>query len=118
MREPGLSWVTLAPVSATTAQVIPDDTGQATLTEVQSAQSTASNAESTKATNIANSLASVKNAVTNLSSATTQAQTDLNTLSTSTDALAPIVTRIINDSLLMANAVANLLVALEIIDAV
>ena len=102
--------------SATTAQVIPDDTGQATLAEVQSAQTTATNAESTKATNIANALSAVKSSVAQLSPAQTQAQADLTTLSTSTDALAPIVARLVQGSLAVADAVANLLVALEIIE--
>ena len=102
--------------SAIASQVIPDDTGQATLAEVQSAQTTATNAESTKATNIANALSAVKSSVAQLSPAQTQAQADLATLSTSTDALAPILARNIQGSLEIADAVANLLVALEIIE--
>ena len=97
--------------------VIPDDSGQATLSSVQAAQTNATNAESAKQTNIDNSLQAIKNAATGLSAAQSQARADLATLSASTDALAPIVTRLINGSRAIADAVANLLVAQEIIEA-
>ncbi|MHB2029659.1 MAG: hypothetical protein ACYCPT_12705 [Acidimicrobiales bacterium] len=108
------SVVVMSPALATV--VIPDDTGQATLAEVQTAQTNATDAENTKATNIANAKTAIINAVGTLPNIQSRAQTDLNTLSTSTSATAPILTRIITDSLTMAETIVNLLTALEIIE--
>ena len=101
--------------SATAAQVIPDDTGQATLAEVQSAQTTATNAETSKADKIAAANTALQSVVAQLAPGLAQAQIDIATLSTSTDPNAPIISRAIEAIATLAQAVADALVYLEII---
>jgi len=101
--------------SAIAEVVIPDDTGQATLAEVQAAQTTASNAETSKADKIAAANTALQSVVAQLAPGLAQAQTDITTLATSTDPNAPIISRAIEAIATLAQAVADALVYLEII---
>ncbi len=101
--------------TALAAVVIADDTGQATLTEVQTAQTNATNAEKTKATNIANANVNLQTLITQLTPGLAQAQTDIQTLASSSDPNAPIISRCVQGVVTLAHAVQDALVYLEII---
>ncbi len=108
------SVVVMSPALASV--VIADDTGQATLAEVQTAQTNATNAEAAKATGIANAKSAIQTAITTLPTAQARAKLDLATLASSNSPNAPILTRVITDSLTIAETVMNLLTALELIE--
>lgn len=107
------SVVVMSPALATV--VIADDTGQATLAQVQTAQTNATNAETTKADKITAANTALQSVVAQLAPGLAQAQTDLTTLSASTDPLAPILARTVQGVITLAQAVSDALVYLEII---
>ena len=82
------------------------------LTTEQQAQIAAQQAQ---ATNVANAKAAIVSALPDLATAQAQAQADLATLAASNSPNAPILTRVITDSLTMAETVMNILTALELL---
>ena len=95
--------------------VIPDDTGQATLAEVQTAQANAINAEISKADQITAANTALQTLLTTMTPAIAQGQADLTTLSTATTVDPAIVSRILEGVMTLAQAVADILVTLNLI---
>lgn len=93
--------------------VFPDTAGQATLPAIKSAETVAATAEKAHAAALVQAKTQVTQWIGQLSANETQARTDLATLATSSDPIAPIVARIITDSLAMAQVVADILVLLN-----
>jgi hypothetical protein len=113
-----LTGVTI-PAIVLAAQVIPDDTGQATLAQVQTAQvqtaqANATNAETTAAANNATNLTNIQNLHDGMAAQTTQADADIATLAGSADSLAPILTRTIQAAQNLRKCVSDLLTALNV----
>ena len=92
---------------AISSQIIPDDTGQATLSEVQTAQSNATNAETTLAGDVAQNVLNIQNLLGTISTQVSQSNTDLATLAASVDPLAPILARVLQGLLGVTQAVAS-----------
>ncbi len=83
------------------------------LTTEQQAQIAAQQAQ---ATNVANAKAAIVSALPDLATAQAQAQTDLATLAASNSPNAPILTRLITNTLTLAQAVDNILTAIQILE--
>jgi hypothetical protein len=95
--------------------VFPDDTGQATSTEIATALATATTDETSYATAIATANANITTLVSGMAPLITQGKADIATLATSTDPLAPIVSRVIEGSLALAQGLADVTVSLQLI---
>lgn len=101
-----------------TPVVMEDNTGQATLAEVQAAQQAALSAETAQASSLLTVTAALRAAVATLAPGLSQAATDAATCAASTAALAPILERVVNDLATVATALAGVMAVLEIIEAV
>lgn len=104
-------------------QVIPDDQGQATLAEVQAAQQAATAAEQAQSSGIATANANLQKVVAQLAPGLSQAQTDAAYLASLAagqplDATTiAIIGRLVSDAATIAQALGDVLVALEIVQA-
>ena len=109
------SIVVMSPVVSTV--VIPDDTGEATIDAVSAAMDAAVTAEAAAAHTVATANANIQAFVAQFGPALAQGSSDLAELAASTDPLAPIITRILQGELTMAQVMADTLVVLNIVPA-